>query len=161
MGLQSPSAPWVFLWLLHWGPCALSNGWLWAKGKFLDWTRRGGKHNLQWKNSQKGTKQTRMKRKKGKNREGSMARCCACWVATFLFVLQNKAVMEEDSIVSKRHSNKKAGHNSESREGQESYPGSPEIRTSCPGGAEESKWELRTTNSSWRTRSQQEGDKRR
>ena len=30
MGLQSPSAPWVFLWLLHWGPCAPSNGWLWA-----------------------------------------------------------------------------------------------------------------------------------
>jgi hypothetical protein len=30
MGLQSPSATWVFLWLLHWGPCALSNGWLWA-----------------------------------------------------------------------------------------------------------------------------------
>jgi hypothetical protein len=26
MGLQSPSAPWLFLWLLHWGPCAPSNG---------------------------------------------------------------------------------------------------------------------------------------
>ena len=30
MGLQSLSCPWVFLWLLHWGPYALSNGWLWA-----------------------------------------------------------------------------------------------------------------------------------
>ena len=28
MGFQTPSAPWVFLWLLHWGMCALSNGWL-------------------------------------------------------------------------------------------------------------------------------------
>ena len=25
MGLQSPSAPWVFFWLLHWGPCTPSN----------------------------------------------------------------------------------------------------------------------------------------
>jgi hypothetical protein len=25
LGLQSPSAPWVFLWLLHWEPCAPSN----------------------------------------------------------------------------------------------------------------------------------------
>jgi hypothetical protein len=28
MGLQSPSAHWVFLWLLHWRPYALSNGCL-------------------------------------------------------------------------------------------------------------------------------------
>jgi len=25
IGMQTPSAPWV-----HWGPCVLSNGWLWA-----------------------------------------------------------------------------------------------------------------------------------
>jgi hypothetical protein len=30
MGLQSPSAPWVFLCLLHSGLCARSNGCLWA-----------------------------------------------------------------------------------------------------------------------------------
>jgi hypothetical protein len=28
MDLQTPSAPWVLSLLLHWGPCAPSNGWL-------------------------------------------------------------------------------------------------------------------------------------
>jgi hypothetical protein len=34
--LYSFSAPWVFLWLLHWGPCALSNGWLGASTSVFD-----------------------------------------------------------------------------------------------------------------------------
>lgn len=63
--------------------------------------------------------------------------------ATLLFVPQNEVAMEEDGYGPKRHSSKKseAEHKSESREGHESHPSSPEIRTSCPGGAEESKGE--------------------
>jgi hypothetical protein len=30
MGLQTLSAPWVYLWLHHWEPCAPSNGWQWT-----------------------------------------------------------------------------------------------------------------------------------
>jgi hypothetical protein len=42
MGLQTPSVPGSFLQLLHWGPCAQSNGWLRASTSVFvrHWLRR-------------------------------------------------------------------------------------------------------------------------